>query len=51
MTEAWKANPRAPVKNNLIAPSVSTGWTPEDVWSTNFVETYSDVLSMVSVEQ
>ena len=51
MTEAWKANGKVPIKNNLIAPSISSGWTPDDIWNTNFVETYTDVLSMISMEQ
>lgn len=38
--------------NNLIGPSVATGdWTPEMVWDTGFVDTYSDNLAYLSVEQ
>ncbi|PBK86027.1 hypothetical protein ARMGADRAFT_541303 [Armillaria gallica] len=37
--------------NNLIGPSVATGdWTPEMVWDTGFVDTYSDNLAYLSVE-
>ncbi|KAH9943353.1 glycoside hydrolase family 79 protein [Epithele typhae] len=50
MTEAWNADMLVPVKNNLIAPSVSGGWTLQDVWDTGFFDAYADVLSMVSVE-
>ena len=51
MSQAWKADTSAPVKNRLIAPSISTGWTLDQVWDTNFVDAYTDVLSMISVEQ
>ena len=41
-----------PTRNNLIGPSVASGpWTPEDVWNTGFITTYSDVLSALAVEQ
>ncbi|KAK0433146.1 hypothetical protein EV421DRAFT_1892992 [Armillaria borealis] len=37
--------------NNLIGPSVATGdWTPEMMWDTGFVDTYSDNLAYLSVE-
>ncbi|PPQ83810.1 hypothetical protein CVT25_001025 [Psilocybe cyanescens] len=35
----------------LIGPSVSTGrWTPEQVWNTGFVDSYSSSLAYLSVE-
>jgi hypothetical protein len=38
--------------NNLIAPSVATGsWTPEMVWDTGFIPTYSANLGALAVEQ
>ena len=41
-----------PVKNNLIAPSISSGpWSPESVWDTGFVGVYSGSLGALSVEQ
>ncbi|EGN92294.1 glycoside hydrolase family 79 protein [Serpula lacrymans var. lacrymans S7.3] len=39
-----------PVKNNLIGPSVSGTWTPEDVWNTGFVPSYSSSLGALAVE-
>ena len=39
-------------KNMLIGPSVSSiGWTPEQVWDTGFINTYSPHLSALAVEQ
>ncbi len=36
----------------LLAPSVSTGpWTPEQVWDTGFIQTYSQYLAYLAVEQ
>ena len=41
-----------PNKNMLICPSVATGaWTPENVWDTGFINTYSSYLSALAVEQ
>ncbi|KAF9555149.1 hypothetical protein CPC08DRAFT_145293 [Agrocybe pediades] len=38
-------------RNLLIGPSVSTGdWTPEMVWNTGFVDSYSNNLAFLSVE-
>ena len=52
MTQAYSSDSQVPVKNNLIAPSVSSsGWTPEQVWDTGFVEAYSDYLQALAVEQ
>ncbi|KIJ61729.1 glycoside hydrolase family 79 protein [Hydnomerulius pinastri MD-312] len=39
-----------PVKNNLIGPSVSGQWTPEDVWNTGFVQAYTNSLGYLAVE-
>ncbi|RDX55721.1 glycoside hydrolase family 79 protein [Lentinus brumalis] len=51
MTQAYSSDSQVPVKNNLIAPSVSSsGWTPEQVWDTGFVEAYSDYLQALAVE-
>ena len=35
----------------LICPSVSSIWSPEQVWNTGFLEEYGDYLSAVAVEQ
>ncbi|KAF7318883.1 Glycoside hydrolase family 79 protein [Mycena chlorophos] len=40
-----------PVRNNLIAPSVSGTWTPEDVWNTGFITDYLDDLYALAVEK
>ncbi|KAJ7185481.1 glycoside hydrolase family 79 protein [Mycena filopes] len=50
MVAALAANANVPVKNNLIGPSVSGTWTPEDIWNTGFIAEYTDSLSALSVE-
>ncbi|KAG1853924.1 glycoside hydrolase family 79 protein [Suillus subalutaceus] len=39
-----------PVKNNLVAPSITGQWTPESVWDTSLVPTYSSSLGALAVE-
>lgn len=39
-----------PVKNNLVAPSITGQWIPESVWDTGLVETYSSSLGALAVE-
>ncbi|KAI0799775.1 hypothetical protein BC629DRAFT_197696 [Irpex lacteus] len=39
-----------PVRNNLIAPSVSGTWTPESVFDTGFVTAYTGSLGALAVE-
>ena len=47
-----EADSGIPNKNMLIGPSVATGpWTPELVWDTGFINTYSDYLFALAVEQ
>ncbi|KAI0772366.1 glycoside hydrolase family 79 protein [Trametes elegans] len=50
-TQAYDADSAIPIKNNLIAPSVSGTWTPESVWDTGFVEAYTQYLSHLAVER
>lgn len=49
--DAMKADSNIPLVNNLIGPSVSGTWTPEEVWATNFIPTYTNSLGFLSVEQ
>lgn len=36
----------------LIGPNIATGdWTPEMVWNTGFVDTFSSNLAYLAVEQ
>ncbi|KAH9851266.1 glycoside hydrolase family 79 protein [Lenzites betulinus] len=51
LTQAIQADTAFPIKNNLIAPSVSGTWTPEMVWNTGFVEAYTDYLGSLAVER
>ncbi|KAI0087558.1 hypothetical protein BDY19DRAFT_994874 [Irpex rosettiformis] len=39
-----------PVRNNLIAPSVSGAWTPESVFDTGFIPAYTGSLGFLAVE-
>ncbi|KAJ7126148.1 glycoside hydrolase family 79 protein [Mycena epipterygia] len=50
LVAALAADSNVPVRNNLIGPSVSGTWTPEMVWNTNFIPTYTDNLGALSVE-
>ncbi|KAJ8585043.1 glycoside hydrolase family 79 protein [Rhizopogon salebrosus TDB-379] len=50
VVEAVNNDGNIPVKNNLIAPSVSGTWSPEDVWDTGLVEAYSSSLGWLAVE-
>ncbi|KAI0750899.1 glycoside hydrolase family 79 protein [Daedaleopsis nitida] len=51
MNQAYTSDSQIPVKNNLIAPSVTSGWTPEMVWDTGFIDAYGQYLSALSVER
>lgn len=35
----------------LIGPNIANQWTPEQVWNTGFVETYSSNLAFLAVER
>ncbi|KAJ6599975.1 glycoside hydrolase family 79 protein [Mycena vulgaris] len=51
LVAALAADDAVPVKNNLIGPSVATGdWTPEMVWDTGFIDSYSANLMALAVE-
>ncbi|CCM01660.1 uncharacterized protein FIBRA_03722 [Fibroporia radiculosa] len=48
---AMEADSNIHATNNLMAPSVATGdWTPEEVWNTGFVASYTSSLSALTVE-
>ncbi|KAF8837650.1 hypothetical protein BDN67DRAFT_1071283 [Paxillus ammoniavirescens] len=50
MVDAINADDSISVKNNLVAPSVSGTWTPEDVFNTGFVPAFTGALGYLSVE-
>ncbi|OBZ69575.1 Beta-glucuronidase [Grifola frondosa] len=50
VVDAINNDPKIPVRNNLIGPSVSGNWKPEDVWNTGFIPQYNSSLGMLSVE-
>ncbi|EIN05129.1 glycoside hydrolase family 79 protein [Punctularia strigosozonata HHB-11173 SS5] len=48
---AIASNDQILVKNNLIGPNLATGdWTPEMVWDTGFITSYSSSLGALGVE-
>ncbi|KZT66784.1 glycoside hydrolase family 79 protein [Daedalea quercina L-15889] len=49
--EAIAADDAIPRRNNLIAPSVSGTWTPEEVWATGFLTSYDSSLGALAVEK
>lgn len=52
LVQALANDGQVTTRNNLIAPSVNTGpWTPESVWNTGFVASYSNSIGALSVEQ
>ncbi|KAI0633080.1 glycoside hydrolase family 79 protein [Trametes polyzona] len=51
LTQAYQNDTSIPIKNNLIAPSVSGTWTPESVWDTGFVDAYTQYLGALAVER
>ncbi|KAF5329457.1 hypothetical protein D9619_009103 [Psilocybe cf. subviscida] len=51
LVEALSGNSNVPNKNILIGPNVNSGnWSPEQVWNTGFVDTFSSNLGYLAVE-
>jgi hypothetical protein len=51
VAEALRNNPRTPMRNLLVGPSICTGdWTPEMMWDIGFIERHED-LGIVAVER
>lgn len=47
-----KADPKIPVTNNVIGPSVSSsGWAPELVWDAGFIPRFQNDLLAITVEK
>lgn len=52
LVAAINNNPKIPIKNMLIGPSLATGpWRPENVWDTGYITAFDSSLSMLTVEQ
>ncbi|KAF8952441.1 hypothetical protein BDZ97DRAFT_1640845, partial [Flammula alnicola] len=52
LVQALAGDANVPNKNLLIGPNVNSGdWTPEMVWNTGFVDSYSQSLAYLAVEQ
>ncbi|KAH7922605.1 glycoside hydrolase family 79 protein [Leucogyrophana mollusca] len=50
VVEAIAKDTSIPVRDNLVAPSVSGTWSPEMVWNTGFISSYSSSLGYLAVE-
>ncbi|PPQ65022.1 hypothetical protein CVT24_008170 [Panaeolus cyanescens] len=51
LVDAVTADPNIPKKNLLIGPNVNSGaWSPEMVWDTGFIDSYTDNLAFLAVE-
>lgn len=50
LIEAIEADTAIPYQHNLIGPSVSGTWTPQQVWDTGFITEYSNNLAALAVE-
>ncbi|KAF8995399.1 hypothetical protein BDQ17DRAFT_1365778 [Cyathus striatus] len=53
LVAAIEANGNIPNKNMLVAPNLGgggSGWTPEAVWETGFLDSYADRLRFMAVE-
>ncbi|GLB45264.1 putative glycosyl hydrolase family 79 C-terminal beta domain [Lyophyllum shimeji] len=51
LIKAVEDNPRIPIKNMLIGPSLATGpWTPEMLFDTGYLDRFKDSLCMVTME-
>jgi hypothetical protein len=52
LVAAIDANPKIPVKNMLIGPSLATGpWDPEKVWETPYLDTFAANLYAITMEK
>ena len=51
VVSALNADSNIPVKNTLIGPNLATSWTPEQVWDTGFVTSYTNNLAYLAVER
>ncbi|KAI0341171.1 glycoside hydrolase family 79 protein [Trametopsis cervina] len=50
--DAWNNDPKIPVKDNLIGPSLSlVEWSMEQVWDTGFISDFNSSLYSLSVEK
>jgi len=51
MVDAVNADPNIPNKNSLIGPNLATSWTPDQIWSTGFIDSYSANLAYLAFER
>lgn len=52
LVSVMSTDPKVLNQNMLIGPNLATGdWTPEQIWDTGFVDTYSANLAFLAVEQ
>ncbi|KAG6850008.1 hypothetical protein C0991_010843, partial [Blastosporella zonata] len=51
LVQAIQDNPKVPVKNMLIGPSLASGpWLPDRLWPTGYLDRFKDVLKIISME-
>ncbi|OCH92578.1 glycoside hydrolase family 79 protein [Obba rivulosa] len=50
VVDAVDGDTHIPMKGNLIGPSVSGTWTPEDIWNTGYIDAYASALGALAVE-
>ena len=51
MIQTIQSDPKIPINNNLIGPSVSGTWSPEQVWDTGYIQRFAANLGALCVEQ
>jgi len=50
VADAVENDPNIPTKNNLIAPNIAGTWTPESVWDTGFIPSFTNNVGALAVE-
>jgi hypothetical protein len=51
MVEAVNADANIPNKGLLIGPNLATGWTPQQIWDTGFIDSYTNSLAYLAFER
>ncbi|KAG6856829.1 hypothetical protein H0H87_000306 [Tephrocybe sp. NHM501043] len=51
LVQAIQDNPKVPIKNMLIGPSLTSGpWLPDQLWPTGYLDRFKDVLKIIAME-
>jgi hypothetical protein len=51
MIDAVNADANIPNKKLLIGPNLATGWTPQQIWDTGFIDSYTNSLAYLAFER